>query len=119
MLYVNDGAFGTLFDAAHMKFAYPARRLDVDDSEEEEAALAPFALYGPTCDSIDYMPGPFYLPESIGEGDHIEIGNVGAYGRVMASRFNGFGAYETAVVADEPMLSMYHDEAIAAEAASL
>jgi ornithine decarboxylase len=117
-LYVNDGAFGTLFDAAHMKFVYPARRLDVDGEAEKKGSLIPFALYGPTCDSIDYMPGPFYLPEAIGEGDHIEIGNIGAYGRVMATQFNGFGCYDTAVVEDEPMLSMYRAEEVAAEAAS-
>ena len=109
MLYINDGAFGTLFDAAHMKFVFPARRLDLDGEDEDRVALAPFALYGPTCDSIDHMPGPFWLPETIGEGDHIEIGNIGAYGRVMAGRFNGFGMYETAIAQDEPMLSMYKD----------
>jgi ornithine decarboxylase len=117
-LYVNDGAFGTLFDAAHMKFTYPARRLDLDADEDDMAPLAPFALYGPTCDSIDYMPGPFYLPETIGEGDHIEIGNLGAYGRVMATQFNGFGRYDIAIMRDEPTLSMYQTEEVAAEAAS-
>lgn len=118
-LYINDGAFGTLFDAAHCKFVFPARRLELDEADDDRSALAPFALYGPTCDSIDHMPGPFYLPGTIGEGDYIEIGNIGAYGRVMASRFNGFGEYETAFVADEPMLSMYHPDAVTAEAASL
>jgi ornithine decarboxylase len=117
-LYVNDGAFGTLFDAAHLKFVFPSRRLDVDGDEDDRTALAPFALYGPTCDSIDYMPGPFYLPETIGEGDHIEIGNIGAYGRVMAGQFNGFGSYEAAVVEDEPMLTMYGASEAAAEAAT-
>lgn len=117
-LYINDGAFGTLFDAAHMKFVYPARRLDLDEDGEERCALAPFALYGPTCDSIDHMPGPFWLPEAIAEGDHVEIGNIGAYGRVMAGQFNGFGVYETAIVEDEPMLSMYRADEMAAEAAT-
>lgn len=119
VLHINDGAFGTLFDAAHMKFVFPARRLDLDGDGEDRTALAPFALYGPTCDSIDHMPGPFWLPETIGEGDHIEIGNIGAYGRVMAGQFNGFGMYETAIAQDEPMLSMYHDhDVLAAGAAS-
>ncbi len=103
-LYINDGAFGALFDAAHLKFVYPARKLGAEDNRPE---LTPFALYGPTCDSIDYMPGPFHLPEDTGEGDYLEIGNIGAYGRVMAGRFNGFGNYDQAIVTDEPMLSMY------------
>lgn len=117
-LYVNDGAFGTLFDAAHMKFVFPARRLDLDGDDGDMAPLVPFSLYGPTCDSIDYMPGPFYLPETIGEGDHIEIGNLGAYGRVMATRFNGFGHYDMAIMGDEPTLSMYQTDELAAEAAN-
>jgi ornithine decarboxylase len=106
-LYINDGAFGVLFDAAHLKFLFPARKLERDD--ENSADLAPFSFYGPTCDSIDYMPGPFHLPEDIGEGDYLEIGNIGAYGRVMASQFNGFGYYNEAIVTDEPIFSMYAD----------
>ena len=53
------------------------------------------------------LPGPFLLPDRIGEGDYIEIGNIGAYGRVMASHFNGCGYYDEVIVQDEPMLSMY------------
>ena len=53
------------------------------------------------------MPGPFLLPAKIKEGDYIEIGNTGAYGRAMAGRFNGYGAFEEAILLDEPMLTMY------------
>jgi hypothetical protein len=70
---------------------------------------AEFSLYGPTCDSSDHLPGPFMLPPSVKEGDYIEIGQIGAYGRVLANRFNGFGEYDEAVLTDEPMLSMYAD----------
>jgi ornithine decarboxylase len=107
-LYINDGAFGTLFDAAHLKFVYPARKLGAN--KKMHAQLMPFAFYGPTCDSIDYMPGPFYLPEDMAEGDYIEIGNIGAYGRVMAGKFNGFGNYDKARFTDEPASSMYLSE---------
>ena len=104
-LYVNDGAFGTLFDAAYCGFRFPARLLAssgrVSDSETE------FSLYGPTCDSSDHLPGPFVLPSSVGEGDYIEIGQIGAYGRVLANCFNGFGEYDEVILSDEPMLSMY------------
>jgi ornithine decarboxylase len=102
-LYVNDGAFGTLFDAAYLGFRYPARLIGATAAR----ARGEFALYGPTCDSSDYLPGPFMLPPSVQEGDYIEIGQVGAYGRVLANRFNGFGEYEEAILSDEPMLSMY------------
>jgi ornithine decarboxylase len=104
-LYINDGAFGTLFDAAYSGFRYPARL--VASSGRVSESEAEFSLYGPTCDSSDHMQGPFVLPSSVGEGDYIEIGQVGAYGRVLANRFNGFGEYDEVILTDEPMLSMY------------
>jgi ornithine decarboxylase len=102
-LYVNDGAFGTLFDAAYSGFRFPSRLIGAKGGERE----AEFSLYGPTCDSSDYLPGPFMLPEDVREGDYIEIGQIGAYGRVLANRFNGFGEYDEVMLTDEPMLSMY------------
>ena len=53
------------------------------------------------------MPGPFWLPEDVREGDYIEIGMLGAYGVAMGTRFNGFGDTETAIVEDAPMASMF------------
>ena len=106
-LYVNDGAFGTLFDAAYLGFRYPARLIGA--SGEKAKGEAEFSLYGPTCDSDDHMPGPFMLPPGVEEGDYVEIGQIGAYGRVLSNRFNGFGEYDEVVLADEPMLSMYAD----------
>ncbi len=106
-LYVNDGAFGTLFDAAHSGFTFPARL--VRPEAGPPAPLEPFVLFGPTCDSIDVMPGPFLLPGCIGEGDYIEIGQIGAYGRVLATRFNGFGAYDEVILCDPPMLTAFPD----------
>jgi len=106
-LYVNDGAFGTLFDAAYSGFRFPARLVGATGSKGK--GEAEFALYGPTCDSSDYLQGPFMLAPSVKEGDYIEIGQIGAYGRVLANRFNGFGEYDEVVLTDEPMLSMYPD----------
>jgi ornithine decarboxylase len=106
-LYVNDGAFGTLFDAANSGFRFPARL--VATSRRKARPDAEFALYGPTCDSSDFLPGPFVLPDSVREGDYIEVGQIGAYGRVFASRFNGFGEYDEVTLRDEPMLTMYAD----------
>src|SRR4029077_8399191 len=106
-LYVNDGAFGTLFDAAYSGFRFPARLIEATGAKAR--GEAEFSLYGPTCDSSDYLQGPFMLPASVQEGDYIEIGQIGAYGRVLANRFNGFGEYDEVVLTDEPMLSMYAD----------
>lgn len=103
-LYLNDGSYGSLFDAAHSKWPFPVKLIREGGSE---AALKPFKFYGPTCDSLDVMPGPFWLPEDIGEGDYIEIGMLGAYGVAMNTRFNGFGDVETVEVDDAPMASMF------------
>lgn len=108
-LYLNDGSYGSLFDAAHVKWPFPVKLYRGEDgkAEEVEAPLRPFRFYGPTCDSMDHMPGPFWLPDDVREGDYIEIGMLGAYGVAMNTRFNGFGDAETIVVEDAPMASMY------------
>ena len=103
-LYLNDGAYGSLFDATHVKWPFPVKL--VRDGEAS-AELKPFRFYGPTCDSIDHMPGPFWLPEDVNEGDYIEIGMLGAYGVAMNTRFNGYGDTETVEVQDAPMASMF------------
>ncbi|MCC6926894.1 type III PLP-dependent enzyme [Novosphingobium sp.] len=102
-LYINDGAFGALYDAAHVGWRFPVRCLTAGRSE----VLTPFAFYGPTCDDADYMEGPFMLPVDIKPGDFIEIGMLGAYGAAMKTAFNGFGQAEAIEVADEPMASQY------------
>jgi ornithine decarboxylase len=107
-LFINDGGYGVLFDAAHLGFAFPVRLANRRADPEE--TLQPFSFWGPTCDTIDHMKGPFLLPSGIKEGDYIEIGNTGAYGRALSSRFNGYGAYDEAILLDEPMLSMYRTE---------
>ncbi len=108
-LYINDGAYGALFDAAHLDFLFPVRLLR--EGLDVNEPLVPFEFWGPTCDSIDRMKGPFMLPQSIREGDYIEIGNLGAYARAMATRFNGYGEYKDVILQDEPMYSIYTEEA--------
>ncbi len=108
MLYINDGTYGSLFDAGTPKFIFPTRLLRHD--AVDSSSLVPFSFYGPTCDSLDFMKGPFYLPQDVREGDLIEIGQMGAYGRCMVTGFNGFGVDETLYeVNDEPLMSMYGD----------
>ena len=104
-LYLNDGSYGALFDAAHAKWPFPVKL--VRDSGDSDAALKPFRFYGPTCDSLDHMPGPFWLPEDVAEGDYVEIGMLGAYGVAMTTRFNGYGDLDAAELTDAPMASMY------------
>ena len=111
-LYINDGAYGALFDAAHVGWRFPVRVLrdEVANDVETEIELEPFSFYGPTCDDMDHMEGPFELPLDMKAGDYIEIGMLGAYGAAMKTAFNGFGATEVFEVSDEPMSSQYRGD---------
>ena len=117
-LYINDGAYGALFDAAHIGWRFPVELLREADSR---AKLMPFSFYGPTCDDLDHMTGPFMLPADVQAGDYLEIGMLGAYGSAMRTAFNGFGSEETVIVADEPMASLYveADEQVASNVVTL
>ncbi len=111
-LYINDGAYGALFDAAHVDWRFPVQLLRQQESRTQDMA---FSFYGPTCDDSDYMAGPFMLPADVKVGDYIEIGMLGAYGCAMRTAFNGFGNGATHVVTDEPMATLYGDIEIAAK----
>jgi len=103
-LYLNDGAYGSMFDAAHFKWPFPVRLI-----RDGQASLEtrPFKFFGPTCDSIDAVAGPYWLPEDVCEGDYLEIGQMGAYGVAMATRFNGYGDVDIAEVGEPPVASMF------------
>jgi len=103
-LYLNDGSYGSLFDATHSRWPFPTKLVRDGESAGE---LKAFQFYGPTCDSIDHMPGPFWLPADVREGDFIEIGMLGAYGVAMSTGFNGYGEHDIAAVEDAPMASLY------------
>ncbi|MES1197277.1 MAG: type III PLP-dependent enzyme [Pseudomonadota bacterium] len=105
-LYLNDGAYGNLFDATHANWPYPVKLLRAGDASNE---LMSFRFYGPTCDSIDAAAGTFMLPSDTREGDLIEIGMLGAYGSAMATRFNGFGDTVTITSQDAPWPTLFVD----------
>ncbi|MEQ1789234.1 MAG: type III PLP-dependent enzyme [Rickettsiales bacterium] len=105
MLYINDGTYGSLFDAGVPNFNYPVKAIRPAGEMSEE--LAEFGFFGPTCDSMDVMNGPFHLPADIAEGDWIEIGQLGAYGATMRTNFNGFYSDITVEIADKPLLSIF------------
>jgi ornithine decarboxylase len=102
-LYINEGAYGALYDAAHIGWRFPVRCLN----SQRGGGHADFAFYGPTCDDADFMEGPFQLPVDVAAGDYVEIGMLGAYGAAMRTKFNGFGDGLTEEVVDEPMASQY------------
>ena len=107
-LYINDGTYGTLFDAGTPNMVYPSRI--IKSSKIISKKLTAFDFYGPTCDSMDYMKGPFLLPNNIKENDYIELGQLGAYGLTFRTQFNGFYSNEIYEVEDEPIMTLYGKE---------
>ena len=107
-LYINDGTYGSLFDAGAPNLIYPSRL--IRNGRIISKKMTAFDFYGPTCDSMDYMKGPFVLPNNIKEGDYIELGQLGAYGLTFRTQFNGFYSDEIYEVEDNPIMSMYNKE---------
>jgi len=107
-LYINDGTYGTLFDAGTPNMVYPSRL--IKNGKIISKKLTAFDFYGPTCDSMDYMKGPFLLPNNIKENDYIELGQLGAYGLTFRTQFNGFYSDKIYEVEDEPIMTLYGKE---------
>ena len=106
-LYLNDGTYGSLFDAGVPNFVLPTRM--ITNGRVQSKKLTSFSFFGPTCDSLDYMKGPFLLPNNIKEGDYIELGQLGAYGLTFRTNFNGFYSNEIFEVKDKPIMSLYEE----------
>ena len=104
-LYINDGTYGSLFDAGVPNFIFPSKM--ITDGRVQSKKFTSFSFFGPTCDSLDYMKGPFLLPNNIREGDYIELGQLGAYGLTFRTDFNGFYSNEIFEVNDKPIMSLY------------
>ena len=104
-LYINDGTYGTLFDAGTPNIVFPARL--IKNGKIISKKLTAFDFYGPTCDSMDYMKGPFLLPSNIKENDYIELGQLGAYGLTFRTQFNGYYSSEIYEVEDNPIMTIY------------
>ncbi len=106
-LYINDGTYGSLFDAGVPNFVLPTKM--ITNGRIHSKKLTAFNFFGPTCDSLDYMKGPFLLPNNIKEGDYIELGQLGAYALTFRTKFNGFYSNEIFELNDKPIMSLYED----------
>ena len=109
-LYINDGTYGTLFDAGTPNIVFPSKMIKDNSNKIISKKLTAFDFYGPTCDSMDYMKGPFLLPNNIKENDYIELGQLGSYGLTFRTQFNGFYSNEIYEVEDNPIMSLYDKE---------
>ena len=106
-LYINDGTYGSLFDAGAPNFVLPSKM--ITEGRVQSKKLTAFSFFGPTCDGLDYMKGPFLIPNNIKEGDYIELGQLGAYSLTFRTNFNGFYSNEIHELSDKPIMSMYDD----------
>ena len=106
-LYINDGTYGTLFDAGTPNIVFPSKMIKENSNKIISKKLTAFDFFGPTCDSMDYMKGPFLLPNNIKENDYIELGQLGAYGLTFRTQFNGYYSNEIYEVEDNPIMTMY------------
>ena len=109
-LYINDGTYGTLFDAGTPNIVFPSKMIKESSNKIISKKLTAFDFYGPTCDSMDYMKGPFLLPNNIKENDFIELGQLGAYGLTFRTQFNGFYSNEIYEVEDSPIMTLYRKD---------
>ena len=106
-LYINDGTYGTLFDAGTPNIVFPSKLIKENSNKIISKKLTAFDFFVPTCDSMDYMKGPFLLPNNIKENDYIELGQLGAYGLTFRTQFNGYYSDEIFEVEDKPIMTMY------------
>ena len=94
-LYINDGIYGS-FDELTLPGWSADYHLQVFALDGKGRALtqpagqSPFRVYGPTCDTLDVLPRPLMLPETIGPGDFIVFESIGAYSVAVRTDFNGF-----------------------------
>ncbi len=91
-LYINDGIWASLSDAWTGKLTLPVHL--IPDPERirpsgDPRKIVPFRIMGATCDSVDILSRPFWLPETVATGDWIEVGHIGAYSLSLRTDFNG------------------------------
>lgn len=94
-VFLNDGVYGGL---SELPLIGPIDRVETFDLTTRPRAGAPVPriVFGPTCDSVDRLPGELPLPADIEEGDYVIFHGLGAYSTATNTRFNGFGEMEIA-----------------------
>ncbi|MFT3689748.1 type III PLP-dependent enzyme [Paenirhodobacter sp.] len=92
-VFLNDGVYGGL---AELPLIGNIDRVSVWSPEgfRREAGAVERIVFGPTCDSVDRLPGELALPTDLAEGDFVVFEGMGAYSSATNTRFNGFGQME-------------------------
>lgn len=97
-VFLNDGLYGGLAELRDM--AVPRRLLTITPEGRARAGRpVSRVVFGPTCDSVDRLPGEVGLPEDLSEGDFIVWPGMGAYALALNTGFNGYGVAQTVTVA--------------------
>ncbi len=96
-VFLNDGTYGCMDE---LPLAGMIDRIVVLSPEgvRRTGAAENRTVFGPTCDSVDRLPGEIALPSDIAEGDYLLIEGMGAYSTATNTPFNGFGAVQIATV---------------------
>ena len=96
-VFLNDGVYGAL---AELPVIGNLDRIEVltPQGTPRTGARSGRVIFGPTCDSVDRLPGELALPDDVAEDDYIVFHGAGAYSLVINTRFNGFGAVTRATV---------------------
>ncbi|MCB2110145.1 MAG: type III PLP-dependent enzyme [Defluviimonas sp.] len=96
-VFLNDGTYGSL-DELPITGIIDRIAVVAPDGNRRRAAPRPRVIFGPTCDSVDRLPGEVALPGDLAEGDYVVVSGMGAYSTATNTRFNGFGALAIATV---------------------
>ncbi len=101
-VFLNDGVYGSLTE---LSLIGVIDRIAVvtPEGRVRDAAPAPRIVFGPTCDSVDRLPGDVMLAADIAEGDFVVVHGTGAYSTVTNTRFNGFGELGIATVLSQKL----------------
>lgn len=96
-VFLNDGTYGCMDE---LPLTGMISRISVLSAEGQKRTgpMQPRIIFGPTCDSVDRLPGEIDLPADIAEGDYVVIEGMGAYSTATNTPFNGFGAVQMATV---------------------
>ncbi len=97
-VFLNDGIYGTLAEAMLLGTLKRITYLGADATPLTGPRVNR-TVFGPTCDSVDMLPGGLDVPEDLAEGDHLLFHGTGAYTVVTACRFNGYGDPQNVTVA--------------------
>ncbi|NNK67839.1 MAG: type III PLP-dependent enzyme, partial [Rhodobacteraceae bacterium] len=96
-VFLNDGIYGGLAEAPILGNTDRIVTLS-PDGVPRRGSPRPHTVFGPTCDSLDRLPGEIALPSDMVEGDYVIFAGQGAYSSATATRFNGYGRIDQATV---------------------